>query len=567
MSDAAQRRLIEEATRRGAYDPAFWLRFFLKHWFPSPFPPFMLGIIALHTKQIEWLNDYPEAHEFLLTEFKYAADPDDPTSIELPVFQRGSDGKLIMVCGDHLNVLMPRGFSKTTLANGLNLREACTDPTLFLVYISKSADHAEAQLGNCKMEFETNELLRLAYGKLVPDRSDPERWGADVIQLKNGAIFVARGRGGQVRGLNFRARRPNRILLDDVEDDGTVDSPTVRKKNESWFYSAVEKAGQIMDGAAGEEWAQQPLQITNLGTLLGHQCLMMTLSKDPSFSTVRFGAKLDPLNDKDERMLWSYKMSYATYILQKRRHQKLGKSAEFAREVDSTIRVGDDSIFPTVFMREGALYSDFVARSIFLDPAISERKDADDAALIVAGRKANGQLWFLDEWGGKGKTPREKVDAFFEYHAKWHCTHAGLETQAYQKALLFLMREEMAKKQLFFHIEDVKRGSDEVKDTRIIGVLSPRYANGFIKHLRPLAGLEANLLDWPNGGKDYADAASSALVLLGESQMLAIPEEMLGKDEYAPLPQALPPAFRTVSGYITRGGRQGRMHPDVRYPR
>jgi len=565
-SPKEQRRLIEEACAKGAYDPAYWLRFFLRHWFPSPFPPFMLGIIALHTKQVEWLNDYPDAHEFLLNEFKYSADPDDPTSIELPVFQLNSEGKIIMVCGDHLNEIIPRGFSKTTLLNGLNLRESCTDGKLFLVYISKSAEHAEAQLGNCKMEFETNELLRLAYGKLVPDRSDPERWGAKMIQLLNGAIFVARGRGGQVRGLNYRARRPNRIVLDDVEDDGTVDSPTVRKATEDWFYSAVEKAGQLMDGAVDEEWAQQPLQITNLGTLLGHQCLMMTLSKDPSFSTVRFGAKLDPLNDKDERMLWSYKMSYATYIREKRRHQKLGKSAHFAREVDSTIRSSDESIFPLIFVREGALIGDFVARSMFLDPAISERKDADDCALIVAGRKPNGHLWFLDEWGGIGKTPREKVDAFFEYHAKWKCTHHGIETQAYQKALMFLMREEMAQKQYFFHIEGVRRGSDEVKETRIVGMLSPRYSNGFIKHLRPLPGLEGNLLDWPNGGKDYADAAASALVLLGESQMLAIPEEALGKGDYAPLPTSLPPAFRSVSGYITRGGPRGSLDPAVRYP-
>lgn len=565
--DPAQRKLVEEATAKGAFDPAFWLRFFLPHWFPSPFPPFMLGIIALHTKQVEWLNNYKEAHDFLLNEFKYAADPDDPTSIELPVFQLGSDGKLIMVCGDHLNLIVPRGFSKTTLLNGLNLRESCTDGTLFLVYISKSADHAEAQLGNCKMEFETNALLQLAYGKLVPDRSDPERWGADVIQLKNGAIFVARGRGGQVRGLNFRARRPNRIVLDDVEDDGTVESPTVRKKNEDWFYSAVEKAGQVMDGAADEEWAQQALHITNLGTLLGAQCLMMTLSKDPSFSTVRFGAKLDPLNNKDERMLWAYKYSYARYIREKKRHQKLGKSAQFAREIDSTIRVGEDSIFPQFFMREGALRSQFVAVSMFLDPAISERKDADDAALIVAGRKENGMLWFLDEWGGTGKTPRDKIDAFFEYHAKWQCTHHGIEAQAYQRSLIFLMREEMAKKQYFFHIEGVLRGNDERKEQRIVGLLSPRYSNGFIKHLRPLPGLEGNLLDWPNGGRDYADAAASALVLLGESQMLAIPEEALDKEEYAPLPQALPPAYRTVSNHISRGGRQGRFHPDVRYPR
>jgi hypothetical protein len=565
--DAASKKALADAIAKGAYDPAFWLRFFLRSWFPSPFPPFMLGIIALHTKQVEWLNDYPDAHPFLLEHFRYAADPDDPTSIELPVFQYNSDGKIIMVTGDHLNLIIPRGFSKTTLANGLNLRESCVDGTLFLVYISKSAEHAETQLGNCKMEFETNQLLIAAYGDLVPNRSDPERWGADMIQLTNGAIFIARGRGGQVRGLNFRARRPNRILIDDVEDDEKARSPTVRKQTESWFYSAVEKAGQVMDGAVNEDWAQQPLQITNLGTLLGSQCLMMTLSKDPKFSTVKFGAKLHVDQPNDEQMLWAYKMSYTTYTSERARHQRIGKLAEFTRELDSGIRVGDDTIFPSIFMREGAFRSDFVAVSVFLDPAISEDPKADDAAMVVAGRKEDGNLWMLDEWGGKGKSPRDKIDAFFEMHFKWECTHHGLEAQSYQKALMFLMREEMARKQYFFHIQPVVRGSHEAKTARIVGMLSPRYLSGFIKHAKPLAGLEANILDWPNGGMDYADAAASALVLLGESQMLATPKAVLGTGEYAPLPQVLPPVYRSVTNHIVRSGRPVHLDPNSRYPR
>jgi len=565
MSQSKSKVALEAAKRKGAHDPAYWLRFFLRHWFPTPFPPFMLGIIALVTKKVEWLNDYPDAHDFLLNEFRYAADPDDPTSVEISVFQLDADGKIIMVAGDHNNIMVPRGFSKTTLLNGLNAYEAAIDGTIFCVYISKSADHAEMQLGNIKVEFETNALLKEAYGNLVPDRADPEKWGADMIQLLNGAILIARGRGGQVRGLNFRARRPNRIILDDVEDDGTVESPTVRSKTESWFYSSVEKAGQLMDGAVDEEWAQQPLQINNLGTLLGPKCLMMTLAADPKFNTVRFGAKLH-LNDRnDTAMLWAYKMSYETYQAERERHRKIGKLGEFTRELDSAIRTGDDLIFPSIFMRELATRDQFVAVAEFLDPAISDDPKADDAALVIAGRKPNGSLWFLDEWGGKGKSPRDKIDAFFEYHIKWRCTNHGIEAQAYQKSLIFLMREEMARRQYFFAIQAVVRGSKEAKNARIVGMLSPRYLNGYIKHLRPLPGLEGNILDWPNGGKDYADAAASALTLLGETQMLATPPEALGKGDYAPLPPALPPAFRSVSNHLIRGGR-GAVDMKTRYP-
>lgn len=567
MIDEKTKKIVQEAVEESAEDPAFFCRFFFPHWFPSEMPAFHLGILALRTRKVDWLNkpEYADAIPFLLNEFRYAADPNDPASTPLPVFLLGEDSKIIMVCDDYLNLMIPRGFSKTTLMNAMNIYDCLTDGKTFCVYISKSADHAEMQLGNIKIELETNTLLRLAYGNLVPSRADPEKWQADQLQLLNGAILVARGKGGQVRGLNYRARRPNKVMLDDVEDDGLADSPTERAKTRKWFYSSVEKAGQVMEGAKDEEWAQQPLQILSLGTLLHADALMMTLSKDPKFNTVRFGAKLHVDKPNDTEMLWSYKYPYDHYMKERRRHTIIGQLAEFTREIDSAIRVGDDTLFPTKFIYEPANREDFAQVVVFCDPAISEQPDADDAAIVVAGRRLkDGILFALEEWGGRGKSPREIVDALFMLHSKWQCTMCGIESQAYQKALIFMMNEEMAAKQHWFIVKSVIRGSKENKDRRILGLLSPRYLVSRIRHLRPLPGLESNIADWPNGKKDFADAFASALTLLGESGAMVIPQEEREKGEYAPQPQALPPAFQTVSGMIIKGSRANRLA--TRYP-
>jgi hypothetical protein len=570
--DAAAKKALQEAVTRSAYDPAFFLRFFFKHWFPSPLPPFHLGIVALFTRKVDWLNDpiYADALPFLLEHFKYAADPSlpegHPDRVELPVFEISeSTGKLRMICDDHNNVIVPRGFSKTTLMNGINCYDCVTDGKTFCVYISKSADHAEMQLQNIKIELETNELLRAAYGDLVPNRADPEKWQADQIQLTNGAILVARGKGGQVRGLNYRARRPNKITLDDVEDDGLVASPTERTKTENWFYSAVEKAGVEMEGAEGEEFAQQPLQINNLGTLLGSECLMMTLAKDPAFNTIRFGAKLKYDNPDDTEMLWSYKMSHKTYLAKRERHRKVGKLAEFTRELDSAIRISDDTLFPSTFHYEIMERNRFVQMAIALDPAISDQPGRDPAAIVVAGRRDDGALFAVDEWGGLGKTPREKIDAFISMHRQYQCTHAGIESVGYQAALMFILQEEMALAGYWFVCQKIMQPPKVKKDDRILGLLSPRYMNGIMRHAKRLPGLEGNLADWPNGKKDYADALSMALKMMGETGALVIPEDEREKGEYAPLDQRLPPAFRTVSNHIVRGHpRANRML--TRYP-
>jgi hypothetical protein len=566
--DAAAKFALREAVERSARDPAFFLRYFLRHWFPSELPPFHLGILALITRKVEWLNDpiYQDAWPFLLTEFKYAADPNDSTSTPLPVFRENSDGKIVMVSGDHNNIIVPRGFSKTTLTNGANIYDVITDGGTFCVYISKSADHAEMQLQNIKIELETNQLLRAAYGDLVPTRADVEKWQADQLQLKNGAILVARGKGGQVRGLNYRARRPNKIILDDVEDDGLVASTAERLKTENWFYSAVEKAGVEMEGAKHEDWAQQPLQIINLGTLLGSQCLMMTLSHDPKFNTVRFGAKLHLDKPDDKQMLWAYKMPYEKYQKERSRHARIGKLSQFTRELDSSIRVSDDTLFPSRFIYEPVSREQLAVVSIFCDPAISDQPDRDHTAIVVAGRRAtDGALWILDEWGGVGKTPSETIEAYFTLHRKWACTLAGFEAQAFQKVLRFLLREEMARRRHWFVVQEVVRGNKVTKDDRVVGMLSPRYLTGFLRHLRPFEGVESNIADWPNGKKDYADAAASALTLLGESGGMVIPEMEREAGEYAPLEQTLPPAYRSVSNYIVKGTpRSDRL--STRYP-
>lgn len=567
MIEQKTKDIIADAVRESAEDPAFFCRFFFPHWFPTQMPPFHLGILALRSKKIDWLNkpEYADALPFLLNEFKYLADPNDSTSTQLPVFLLGDDGKLIMVCDDYLNLIVPRGFSKTTLMNAANMYDVLTDGKTFCVYISKSADHAEMQLGNIKIELETNELLKLAYGNLVPNRANPEKWQADQLQLLNGAILVARGKGGQVRGLNYRARRPNKIVLDDVEDDGLAESPTERKKTRKWFYSSVEKAGQVMEGSTGESWAQDPLQIMSLGTLLHPDALMMTLSKDPKFNTVKFGAKLHIDQQSDTAMLWQYKMSYELYMRERRRHTIIGQLAEFTREIDSSIRVSDDTLFPNKFIYEPVSREQLAQVSVFCDPAISDSPEADEAAIVVAGRRlSDGALFFLDEWGGQGKTPREIVDKLFELHQKWQATHCGIEGQAYQKALIFMMKEEMASKRHWFIVQSIIRGSKENKERRVLGLLSPRYMNGRIRHLRPLEKLESNIADWPNGKKDFADAGASALSMLGETGAMVIPEAERTKGDYAPIETPLPPAFQSVSGVIIKGARATRLA--TRYP-
>jgi hypothetical protein len=567
MSNDVTDEILRQAVAESAYDPAYFCRFFLRSWFPTEMPAFHLGMLALITRKVSFLENYPDAIPWLLANFKYMADPSDPDSNELPVFQLDPDGHIFMVAGKNNCKIIPRGFSKTTIYNAANLYDCITDGNTFSVYISESSTHAQTQLGNIRHELETNALLRQAYGNVVPTRSDSEKWTNDQLQLKNGAILVARGRGAQVRGINYRARRPNKILLDDVEDKESVSTPEQRQKTVDWFYGSVMPAGNEMSGMKDSNEGQEDLQITVLGTLLGPETLLTVVSEDPTFNTVRFGATLCvPEKAKsDEDMLWAFKLNFADYQRKRNQYALVGQIANFALEYDSTVRAAENAKFERHNVKSYAIIirSALVQVSMALDPAISDQPGRDHTALIVAGRREDGMLFFLDEWGGLGKKPRDKIDAFFEYSATWQVTKHGIEAQQYQKALIYLMQEEMARRQKFFVIEPIFQGPDLRKEERIVGILAPRYSNGYIKHRRPLPGLEGNLLDWPNGKKDYADAAAMALSLLGESQMLAAPEGSITQDQYEPLVPALPDMYGGENFIYTpspdeHGGRYGR---------
>lgn len=541
MADAAT-QIIKNAVLRSATDPAFFLRFFLSHWFPSALPPFHLGLLALLTEKVSFLDEYPEAHEFLLTEFFYEPDRRDPTAKTLPVFYLDEQGRICLNFREDLNFIIPRGFSKTTLCKGAVTYNMVTDSTFFGILIGATATHSETQVNDVKSQLESNEKLRAGYGNLVSTKADSEKWTSSEIQTKLGSILTARGRGGQVRGVTIDGKRPNLILMDDIEDEESIATSGQLKKTEDWVYGSVIPAGQIMEGAVGQDYAQRPLRVFNLGTLLGAECLVQTLTQDQQFGTVRFGAKL-----RNGKMLWKFKLSAAGYDRMRARWQRNGKLAQFTREYDSLIRVSDEALFPETFHYVRTELSDLVAKALALDPAISEDRRADHTALVVAARRHDGALWFLDEWGGQGKTPTETLDAFFEYQAKWNTMLNGIEAIQYQAALLFLAKEKMAKLQRFFVIQPIKAKKTS-KVERIEGMLSPRYQMGYLYHYRPLPGIEGNLADWPNGKKDYADAGYMALSLLGETAGLLMDDALAPEPEQ---PQVVfPEQLQTLGNYI-----------------
>ena len=494
-------------------NPPLFCKTFLPHWFPMDMPWVHWGALAIILRRTEFLKGYPELDKIFAN---FVLESGEPI-----FFWEGDEIKIKV--GKFTLLMMPRGYSKTTLFNACVLmcilyQEKARD---FIVYISEAATHAEIQLGNVKRELESNNKIKAVFGELKPEQRQGKKWAEDMFETVTGIVVFARGRGSQIRGLNHNARRPNFILVDDVEDKESVKTDEQRAKTLEWAYGDLLPAMPELDPDA---------TLAAAGTLLHREALLMRWSLDPQFTTIRFGA-----TDKQGDFLWPAMMDADKLEKKKQSFAMNGLLHVFYMEYFNDIRAPEKQKFkPEFLIIKPTPLNEIYHRSLAADPAISNKPGRDHAAQGVAGMNDKGTIFVIDMWGKLGATPREQIDNYFEFHAKYAPRYCGIESVAFQAALIHLMREEMFRKKQYFEI--VPLTHSQKKEERVEGILQPRYANGYIIHTRHFVNLETQLLDWPNGKKDYPDVLAMCVALLDPLAASAgMDGKDLGEDEYPPL--------------------------------
>jgi len=519
-------------------DPVLFCRLPLANWFPKKMPWVHRGILAILLRRTDFLLNFGVEHwqdeeatwtfeelELIVRNF---VQRDLATGEIFPLFvlRYDEEGKLLAVdlrCRRFTEIIMPRGFAKTTVINAATLFKILFVERKVILYVSETGGHAETQLGNIKRELQVNQILLAVFGNIVPERGDMQRSTMDHLETLTGVVVIARGRGAQVRGLNHFGERPDEIIVDDLEDPESVSTEHQRDKALSWLMADLIPVLPRQNRSA---------TITMMGTLLHRDALMMKMANDPRFTVVRFGAL-----DIDGNPLWPAHMNEEALEAERRAYANSGKLGIFYREFLSQLRSDDDAKFKPGFFDgivQPIALTDCIARAIMIDPAISEKVTADSTAIAVVGITAKGKIQLLDLWSKVGALPREQIDKYFELSQTWQCNRHGIEAIAYQTALVHLMREEMFRKHHYFEITEVKHKTK--KTERIEGVLQPRFAGRYIGFQREFPVLQGQLLDWPSGGFDESDAFAMAITLLDPfAAQAADPSVNFEEDTYEPI--------------------------------
>lgn len=330
------------------------------------------------------------------------------------------------------------------------------------------------------------------------------------VELHEGLVRIeAYGKGATLRGINWRGRRPDVIIMDDVQDFEDAQSETVLEKDWEWFLSDVRLLGTSS-------------RIFMIGNNLGEKCLIERVfehSKELSFETLRI-----PALDEKGNPTWpsffakKYEEKHGLSNLteeekalkflqeEKEAYRKAGKLEIWYRERLCQAIAGETQTFRREYFR---YYSpNEVPRilknsNVFItvDLAISEKETADFTAICVVAVDEGNNWYVLDVIYGRFN-PSETIERVFWAVKKYKPLEVGIEKVQYQAALSHFLEKEMRRRNLFFTITELK--ASKQKEIRI-KALEPRFKAGLV-HFPDIADwlteLESELLMFPRGKHD-----------------------------------------------------------------
>ena len=142
---------------------------------------------------------------------------------------------------EQLSLAVPRGHAKTTLAQLTAVHYFLFSDFSYILYMSSVAGHSVACC-NTIVDFLESENFRRTFGEVV-FQTKQEGKGFYEFTMPNGkqCILKAFGAGQKVRGTLIRKRRPELVIVDDLEDNDNIKTQELFNALEEWFLGPFYK--------------------------------------------------------------------------------------------------------------------------------------------------------------------------------------------------------------------------------------------------------------------------------------------------------------------------------------
>lgn len=384
---------------------------------------------------------------------------------------------------------LPRGGAKSTLVSVIfNAWLALNGKRNYILEISDTHTQARAFVQTIKMEIENNPLLRFVYPNARGSFWTNDE-GIVIVSPKGHECKIEPiGSGMKVRGKNFKARRPDQITIDDLENSEGVYSAERRKKLKRWFDMDLEPA---LD--------RYQKNIIYVGTILHYHALFRTvLEKKDKYTSWR---TLKRKAIENNTSFWEarFPLEYLKEIRDNPDHPDFVGSIVFAQEYQHEPQDDKDRIIKMDWIKEYSMAElmryvkpegNMTAKQTWLsgmervgalDPASSEREQADFASIYaMAYDPESGNEYMLDLHHDKTKDPDKLADWAADMIERWDLQVFGVEAVAAQAGFVQLIRKRVQKRGIYCRVVPIKTDKDKIRRARIHSVA---FEGGFV-HLR-----------------------------------------------------------------------------------
>ncbi|WP_410644512.1 hypothetical protein [Amycolatopsis sp. lyj-346] len=399
-------------------------------------------------------------------------------------------------------IIAPRGLGKSTWWFLIfPMWMAAHGHRSFLAAFANSDTQATDHLGTFKREIETNALLRHDFPKLCAPARRPSGVSISDSQrmyiAESGFVFTGRGIDSQVLGLKIGSRRPDHIILDDIE--GTEGN-----------YSANQKVSRLKTLVSGILPMNNKASVTMAGTVAIPGAIIDDIAAkqrgeqypewvDDERFTPRYFDVIQTDEHGNERSLWPerWSMGWINEARKTRAFQSQMRNDPMA--ADTAFWTGEDFVYRADLP--------IVRQLLSIDPAVTTKAKSDFTALAVIGATLPGpDRVCVVRFAQQVKIPPgEKLrlrvlEILNEYP---DITGVVVETNQGGDTWLAILHDLPVK------VRTVHQ--DRPKEVRA-GSLLAKYQRGRVVHERRLHQLEAQMLKFPlDAHDDLVDAVGTGV--------------------------------------------------------
>lgn len=440
-------------------------------------------------------------------------------------------------------IAAPRSHAKSTVVtHAYTLACLLFRERDYAIVVSETVAQSVQFLGDIKKELMENEDLREFFevDTLIKDTEE------DLIcRMRDGHLFRVQAKGAEqkVRGLKWKAKRPNLIICDDLEGDECVQNKDRRDKFKRWFNGAllpcrssngiVRIVGTILhlDSLLEGLMPERQLGGSKKKQLIQTELAQYTKLKLP-WKSIKFKAH----NEDFTSILWVDRWNKAKLIEERARYVTQGLSDVYSQEY-LNVPLDESNTF---FRR-----ADFLPRKeedkklllnyyVTADLAISQRERSDYSVFAVAGTDENGLLHLVKVIRDR-MDAQQIVDTILLLQKLYKPSLFGIEAGTIQKSIGPFLNREMMVTGIYVPLVLLKPSTDKITRARSIQARMRAGACKFDKEAEWYQTFEEELMRFPRDRHDDQVDSWAYMGLMLDKMQDAPTQQEQDEEEYLAL--------------------------------